>query len=183
MIITLACFYLSKRNDNTPPRLLKHALIDHHTVPVQHNLKMFSSRKLLHHARRIQHQAQSFKHTAAQPVSMSYSYVEAPGAAAPPLIIMHGLFGSKANWNSLCKAFVRQLKPQRNVVAVDARNHGDSPHSHTHTYSDLVEDIRFLMGELGFDRASLLGHSMGGRAVMLCALKYVSGTDMFAAKY
>lgn len=108
-----------------------------------------------------------------QPVQMSFSHFETPQASAPPLVIMHGLFGSKANWNSLCKAFLKQLNPQRNVISVDARNHGDSVHTEAHTYHDLVEDIKFLMGDLNVNRASLLGHSMGGRAVMLCALKYV----------
>lgn len=60
------------------------------------------------------------------------------------------------------------------VIAVDARNHGDSPHSPQHTYEHLVEDIRYLMGHLGIKKASFIGHSMGGRAMMTAALKYVS---------
>lgn len=128
----------------------------------------------------IQYQILAFKHTQIartttipQPIPMSYSSYETPEAKAPPLIIMHGLFGSKANWNSLCKAFSKQLNPQRNVFSVDARNHGDSVHSETHSYEDLVEDLRFFTQQLGVDKTALLGHSMGGRAVMLCALKYV----------
>lgn len=95
----------------------------------------------------------------------------------PPLIILHGLFGSKANWNSLCKAYHKRTMPQRKVIAVDARNHGDSPHTRMHTYQHMVEDLRELYHQLRIDKAALLGHSMGGRAVMLLALKYVSWVE------
>ena len=60
------------------------------------------------------------------------------------------------------------------VIAVDARNHGDSPHTAEHTYPHIVEDIKALMENLNIKKASLIGHSMGGRAMMLMALKYVS---------
>lgn len=135
---------------------------------------MFSISKSLILKKCVQFQCYAFKHTL-QPIKMSHNVFNAiEDSKAPPLIIMHGLFGSKANWNSLCKAFVKQLQPHRNVFSVDARNHGDSLHSDSHTYHDLVEDVRFFLQELGVNKASLLGHSMGGRAVMLCALKYVS---------
>lgn len=91
----------------------------------------------------------------------------------PPLIIHHGLLGSKANWNSLSKAFHQKTLPQRKIIAVDCRNHGDSPHSFSHSYWDLTEDMRAFMESHNIPRASLLGHSMGGRVMMLFALKYV----------
>lgn len=103
----------------------------------------------------------------------SYEGTES-GPTPPPLLIMHGLFGSKANWNSLSKALHKQTNPQLKIIAVDARNHGDSPHTETHTYDHLAEDIRALVEQLNIKKVSLLGHSMGGRAVMLFALKYVS---------
>lgn len=108
-------------------------------------------------------------------IQMSYTGFDTSKAIAPipPLIIMHGLFGSKTNWNSLSKALLKQLNPPRGIITVDARNHGNSKHTETHTYNDLVEDIRFFMSTLQIERASFIGHSMGGRAVMLCALKYV----------
>jgi abhydrolase domain-containing protein 11 len=60
------------------------------------------------------------------------------------------------------------------IFAVDARNHGDSPHTNELTYSHLVEDLRALMSSLAIKRATFIGHSMGGRAVMLLGLRYVS---------
>lgn len=113
-------------------------------------------------------------------VNLAYTSYESTNAleenGPPPLIINHGLFGSKANWNSLSKAFHQKTTPQRKVIAVDSRNHGDSPHVDTHTYQHLAEDLRSLLTTLKLKKASFLGHSMGGRAVMMFALKYVSFT-------
>lgn len=111
-----------------------------------------------------------------RPIKMSYASYEnanTPSKDIPPLVIMHGLFGSKSNWNSLCKEFLKYTIPQRKIIAVDARNHGDSPHSEYHTYPHLAEDIKALLEQLNIEKAALIGHSMGGRAVMYFTLKYV----------
>lgn len=60
------------------------------------------------------------------------------------------------------------------VFALDARNHGESPHSPRHRYIDLAEDIHLFYKEHKIPKASVIGHSMGGRAMMMFALKYVS---------
>nr|CAH7741059.1 unnamed protein product [Callosobruchus chinensis] len=116
-----------------------------------------------------------------QPVKLSYATYESTTADKPsqaaPLVIMHGLFGSKSNWNSLCKVYQQKCNPQRKVIAVDARNHGDSPHSDEHTYAHLAADLKSLFNQLGVEKAALMGHSMGGRAVMLFALKYPELVD------
>lgn len=110
-----------------------------------------------------------------EPVEMSYAtYESAAGSSqTPPLIIMHGLFGSKSNWNSLCKVYNQKTSPPRKIIAIDARNHGDSAHSQDHTYAHLAADIRALYDRLNIQKAALMGHSMGGRAMMMFALKYV----------
>lgn len=59
------------------------------------------------------------------------------------------------------------------MIAVDARNHGESPHTSELTYNHLAADIKALMYDLSIKKATLIGHSMGGRAVMLVALRYV----------
>lgn len=114
-----------------------------------------------------------------QPILMAYSSYEFTKASTPSsdqvLIIMHGMMGSKSNWNSLSK--VLHTKTTWKVIAVDARNHGDSPHTQEHTYEHLVEDIRHLMNHLEIKKASFIGHSMGGRAMMMAALKYPELVD------
>ncbi|MSR14349.1 MAG: alpha/beta fold hydrolase [Gammaproteobacteria bacterium] len=86
--------------------------------------------------------------------------------AGPPLIILHGLFGSARNWQNYAKT----LAERHHVIAVDLRNHARSPHAPTHTYSDLAEDVAALLESLDLSDVTLLGHSMGGKAAMTLAL-------------
>lgn len=108
-----------------------------------------------------------------EPIEMSYTmYAPLKSNTQPPLIVMHGLFGSKSNWSTICKGILYRMK--RRIIAVDARNHGDSPHAVEHTYEHLVEDVRMLIRQrLNSVKVDLMGHSMGGRTMMLFALKYV----------
>jgi len=58
----------------------------------------------------------------------------------------------------------------RRIVTVDARNHGDSPHTDSMTYPLMAADLASLVQRLGLTEVSLAGHSMGGRTVMMAAL-------------
>jgi esterase len=82
----------------------------------------------------------------------------------PPLLIAHGLFGSARNWGVIAK----RLSDSRKVIAVDMRNHGDSPWHDSHTYPDMAQDLADVLSDQG--PADVLGHSMGGKAAMLLAL-------------
>ena len=84
---------------------------------------------------------------------------------APPLVIAHGLFGSARNWGAVAK----RLAGKREVLAVDLRNHGDSPRGADASYPALAADIAEVIDANG-GRADLLGHSMGGKAAMTLAL-------------
>lgn len=85
--------------------------------------------------------------------------------SAPPLLIAHGLFGSARNWGVIA----RRLSDRREVLAVDMRNHGDSPRFPTQSYADMAADLAGVIAAHG-GRADVLGHSMGGKAAMLLAL-------------
>jgi esterase len=84
---------------------------------------------------------------------------------APALVIAHGLYGSGRNWGVIA----RRLADRRGVVAVDMRNHGDSPRHATQSYPDMAADLAEVIESLG-PRVDLLGHSMGGKAAMQLAL-------------
>jgi esterase len=84
----------------------------------------------------------------------------------PVLVILHGLFGSKRNWQSIA----RKLSTNFSVLSVDLRNHGDSPHCAGMDYAEMAGDIGRLLETLGIDDVNLLGHSMGGKAAMTYAL-------------
>ncbi len=79
-----------------------------------------------------------------------------------PLIILHGLYGSGDNWLTIGKA----LSGISEIILVDQRNHGASPHSDQMDYKELASDLKELMDSLGIKNASILGHSMGGKAAM-----------------
>jgi esterase len=83
-----------------------------------------------------------------------------------PLIILHGLFGSLDNWQTIS----RRLGGFYQVFAVDLRNHGRSPHSDVFGYEVMAEDLREFMETHGLARAHFLGHSMGGKTAMEFAL-------------
>ena len=82
-----------------------------------------------------------------------------------PLLIAHGLFGSARNWGVIA----RRLSSDRLVVAVDMRNHGDSPWLAGHGYADLAADLAEVIAAQG-GRMDVLGPSMGGKAAMQLAL-------------
>ncbi|KAJ3161697.1 Alpha/beta hydrolase domain-containing protein 11 [Geranomyces michiganensis] len=85
-----------------------------------------------------------------------------------PLVILHGLFGSKQNWRSLSKALANRLGTD--VIPLDLRNHGESFHADTHDYESMAEDVLAFVQKQGFDKINLMGHSMGGKVAMHFAL-------------
>ncbi len=85
-----------------------------------------------------------------------------------PLIILHGVFGSSDNWQTLGKIFAEKFK----VYLVDLRNHGNSPHSDEFDYEVMVEDLVELKADQDIDKAHILGHSMGGKVAMNMATMY-----------
>ena len=60
------------------------------------------------------------------------------------------------------------------ILAVDLRNHGDSPHSPHMDYSLMKDDVASLLDSLNINKVNILGHSMGGRVAMNLALVQVS---------
>ncbi|XP_006773478.1 PREDICTED: alpha/beta hydrolase domain-containing protein 11, partial [Myotis davidii] len=110
-------------------------------------------------------------HRGAEPrrsVPLSYTLLDGE-AALPALVFLHGLFGCKTNFNSIAKALARQTG--RRVLTVDARNHGDSPHSPDMSYEAMTQDLQDLLPQLGLVPCVLIGHSMGGKTAMLLALQ------------
>lgn len=84
----------------------------------------------------------------------------------PPLIVLHGLFGSGTNWRGVARA----LADCRTVHLLDARNHGASPHVAQMDYAALAGDVAAYLDDAGIASADVLGHSMGGKTAMRLAL-------------
>ena len=96
------------------------------------------------------------------PIELSVS----ESGSGSPLVILHGLFGSKRNWVTVA----HRLAATHRVIAVDLRNHGESPWDERHDYRALAADVAAVIEERVGGPAAVLGHSMGGKAAMVLAL-------------
>ena len=85
-----------------------------------------------------------------------------------PLVVVHGLYGSSDNWVNIGK----RLAEKHTVYMVDQRNHGRSPFSGSHTFNDMRDDLVEFFEKHNIEKATLLGHSMGGKAAMWFAADY-----------
>ncbi len=87
-----------------------------------------------------------------------------------PMLIVHGLSYFSYDWLEVAQA----LSADRQVVAMDMRGFGDSEWSAAKDYSvpTMAQDIVNLLDHLGWKRALLAGHSMGGRSTTYVAAKY-----------
>ena len=85
---------------------------------------------------------------------------------APPLVLLHGLFGQARNFGQIQRALAQRWR----VLALDLRNHGASPHAPDMRYATMAEDVLETLAALGALPAALIGHSMGGKVAMRAAL-------------
>jgi esterase len=86
----------------------------------------------------------------------------------PPLVLLHGLFGAGQNWGAIRRA----LAPRFRVLTPDLRNHGASPRAAEMSYAAMARDVAETLDAAGIGSATVLGHSMGGKAAMAFALAY-----------
>ncbi len=91
----------------------------------------------------------------------------------PPLIILHGLYGSSDNWVSIAKS----LSDKFTVYLPDLRNHGQSSHDKTHDYNSMRDDLHELAIDLKLHKFFLVGHSMGGKTAISFTLKWPEMID------
>jgi len=87
----------------------------------------------------------------------------------PKLIFLHGLMGYAGNWRRITPAFEGAF----HILTYDQRGHGRSikPDS-GYTPEDYANDLLKIMDELGWSKASLVGHSMGGRNALNFAFRF-----------
>lgn len=100
-------------------------------------------------------------------VGLAYERYE-PKSDSTPLLVIHGLFGSKRNWGTFCRTYNEMTG--REIIAVDCRNHGESEHSAEMSYPLMCHDIKNTLTQLDIPKAVVIGHSMGGKLAMTMAL-------------
>lgn len=91
--------------------------------------------------------------------------VHAAGAG-PSVVLLHGLFGSARNLGGVQRA----LAPDFRVLALDLRNHGESPHDTVMDYRTMAGDVLETLAAEDALPAAIMGHSMGGKVAMHLAL-------------
>ncbi|VFS16665.1 alpha/beta hydrolase fold containing protein [Enterobacter cancerogenus] len=79
-----------------------------------------------------------------------------------PIVLVHGLFGSLDNLGILA----RDLVADHDILQVDMRNHGLSGRSPDMTYAAMAQDLLDTLDAHQLEKVTLVGHSMGGKAVM-----------------
>jgi len=98
-------------------------------------------------------------------IDSSYSMNVETAGSGEPVVLLHGFTGSAASWGR----FGDLLAERFTTIAVDLPGHGktDSPEELRHYRMDqCVDDLTTLLRELGQERASWLGYSMGGRTAL-----------------
>jgi len=77
----------------------------------------------------------------------------------PPLLFLHGGTAHARWWDFVIQA----IGPGVHAIAADLRGHGDSASASDGAYRlrDYVEDVAFLIAELGLERPIVIGHSLG----------------------
>lgn len=83
-----------------------------------------------------------------------------------PVLLLHGLFGSADNWQTVSK----WLAADFHVFAIDLRNHGRSPHVPEMNLPALARDVIDFMDAQAIPASRLLGHSLGAKVAMELAL-------------
>ena len=80
------------------------------------------------------------------------------GVEGPPLVLLHGLAGSGAWWKRNLPALSRAFR----VTAIDLPGFGSSHRDARLILDEVPAQVDALLGELGIERAHVMGHSMGG---------------------
>lgn len=100
---------------------------------------------------------------------MNLLHANKVGDGIQNIIILHGFLGMGDNWKMHAKNWVKE---GFSVHLIDQRNHGRSFWSEQFDYTLLSEDLKHYMDHNRIEKASLLGHSMGGKTAMNFACLY-----------
>ena len=94
---------------------------------------------------------------------------------APAVVLLHGFAASLQTWD----AWAEGLAATHRVIRIDLPGSGLSPPDPAHDYRDerSLQLLIALLDQLGLSRASLVGHSMGGRIAWTFAARHPERTD------
>jgi pimeloyl-ACP methyl ester carboxylesterase len=98
-------------------------------------------------------------------IALHYRRLGRPGGT--PLVFVHGLSFFSWDWLEAAQA----LASLREAACMDMRGFGDSGRAADYSVPAMASDIGALMDHLGWPRAIVVGHSMGGRNCAYFAAK------------
>ncbi len=84
------------------------------------------------------------------------------------LVLVHGMNSHKG----VFQPFVRHFNKLTDVYSLDLRNHGDSEWKDTNSYDEMTDDILFTLDDLEVEKATFIGHSLGGKICMNLTAKH-----------
>ncbi|HLM86170.1 MAG TPA: alpha/beta fold hydrolase [Solirubrobacteraceae bacterium] len=83
--------------------------------------------------------------------------------SGPPVVLIHGMLNSSSHW----QAVALDLASDHTVIAPDLIGHGDSAAPRgDYSLGAHAASIRDLLTAIGIERASIVGHSLGGGVAM-----------------
>ena len=92
----------------------------------------------------------------------------------PPVVLIHGMVNSSRHWKDVALALARDYR----VVAPDLIGHGDSATPRgDYSLGAHAASIRDLLAAIGIDRATVVGHSLGGGVAMQFFYQFTQRTE------
>jgi len=92
----------------------------------------------------------------------------------PVLVLLHGIAGSSRTWDEVIPSLARDFT----VVAPDLLGHGESAKPRgDYSLGAYASGLRDLLAVLGHDRATIVGHSLGGGIAMVFAYQFPERTE------
>jgi pimeloyl-ACP methyl ester carboxylesterase len=94
--------------------------------------------------------------------------------SGPPVVLIHGMLNSSRHW----EAVASRLTDRYTVIAPDLIGHGDSATPRgDYSLGAHAATIRDLLSAIGVDRASIVGHSLGGGVAMQFFYQFPQRTE------
>jgi pimeloyl-ACP methyl ester carboxylesterase len=95
----------------------------------------------------------------------------------PPVVLVHGMLNSSSHWQEVAM----RLAADHTVVAPDLIGHGDSAAPRgDYSLGAHAASIRDLLAAIGIDRATIVGHSLGGGVAMQFFYQFPQRVDRLA---
>ncbi len=94
--------------------------------------------------------------------------------SGPPVVLIHGMVNSSRHWRDVAL----RLADRHTVIAPDLIGHGDSATPRgDYSLGAHASSIRDLLAVLGVDRATIVGHSLGGGVAMQFFYQFPQRTE------